>query len=192
MPTADDSVAGEPPSESTAPSQPKPIRRDFLVLTAQAAAAIGLGSALWPLIDSMNPAADALALGSIEIDLSPITIGMRIIASWRGKPIFICHRTPREIEEARAVKLAELRDPETDDQRIKRSDWLILIGICTHLGCVPGGTKPGQSRGQFDGWFCTCHGSLYDTSGRIRLGPAPRNLEIPPYAFIGNDRIKIG
>jgi ubiquinol-cytochrome c reductase iron-sulfur subunit len=164
-------------------------RRDFLVLSAGAMAAIGGAAALWPFIDSMNPAADTLALSSVEVDLSPIAEGQSIKIKWRGKPVFIRHRTAKEIAEAEAVALTELPDPQTDAERIKdgKKQWLVLVGVCTHLGCVP----IGQS-GEYDGWFCPCHGSHYDTSGRIRKGPAPKNLLVPEYAFLSDNRIKIG
>ncbi len=111
---------------------------------------------------------------------------------WRGKPIFIRHRTPKDIEEARAVPLADLKDPATDQSRVQKEQWLVMIGICTHLGCIPLGQKPTDNKGPYDGWFCPCHGSAYDTSGRIRQGPAPRNLDIPPYAFTSDTKIRIG
>ncbi|HEX7005539.1 MAG TPA: ubiquinol-cytochrome c reductase iron-sulfur subunit [Alphaproteobacteria bacterium] len=167
-------------------------RRDFLILATGAIGAVGIGAAVWPLIDSMNPAADVLALASIEVDLSPIQVGQRITVKWRGKPVFIDHRTPQEIEAARNTPLSELKDPETDEQRTKKPEWLVVVGICTHLGCIPLGQKQGDDRGAYGGWFCPCHGSVYDTSGRIRQGPAPQNLVVPEYEFLDDNRLKIG
>ncbi len=167
-------------------------RRDFLYLLTGATAVVGTAAMIWPLIDSMNPSADVLALASIEIDLSGIEEGMAITVKWRGKPVFVRHRTPAEIEAARAVDLDELRDPEPDEERVIKPEWLTMIGICTHLGCIPLGQKPGDPKGDYGGWFCPCHGSRYDTSGRIRKGPAPRNLEIPAYAFIDDTVIRVG
>ena len=164
-------------------------RRDFLVLAAQAMGGVGVAAALWPFIDSMNPSKDVLALSSIEVNLSAIQPGQSIKVMWRGKPVFIRNRTPEEIKEAEAVPMADLRDPQTDVARVKegKQNWLVLVGVCTHLGCVP----IGQS-GDYHGWFCPCHGSHYDTSGRIRKGPAPKNLLVPEYAFLSDTKIKIG
>jgi ubiquinol-cytochrome c reductase iron-sulfur subunit len=167
-------------------------RRDFLYLATTAAGVIGTAAAVWPFIDSMNPSADVLAVASIEVDLSPIEVGQSITVSWRGKPVFIRRRTPEEIQQAEAVDLDDLPDPQPDRARVKTAEWLILVGICTHLGCIPLGQKATDPRGQFGGWFCPCHGSHYDTSGRIRLGPAPANLIVPPYAFVESRVIKIG
>ena len=169
-------------------------KRDFLTLVAGAGAAIAAGAMAWPLIDSMNPSKDVLALSSIEVDLSPIQEGMGITVMWRGKPVFVRHRTPKEIKEAEDVKLAQLIDPATDQSRVKpgHDQWLVLIGICTHLGCIPVGNKPTDPRGEWGGWFCPCHGSQYDTSGRVRHGPAPANLAVPPYAFLTDTKIKVG
>ncbi len=169
-------------------------KRDFLKLVAGAGAAIGLGALAWPLIDSMNPAGDVLALSSVEIDLTPIPVGMGITAVWRGKPIFVRHRTPDEIKTVEAVPLNQLIEPQSDQDRIKagHAQWIVLIGICTHLGCVPLGNKPSDPRGEWGGWFCPCHGSQYDVSGRVRHGPAPENLFLPPYAFTSDSKIKIG
>lgn len=165
-------------------------RRDFLVMTSYAMAGMGGAAVAWPFIDSMNPAADVLALSSIEVDLAPVAEGQEIKVKWRGKPVFIRHRTAKDIDDARAVKVEELIDPETDDVRVKQGheQWLVMIGVCTHLGCVP----LGQGAGEFNGWFCPCHGSNYDTSGRIRKGPAPKNLVVPEYTFLSDTRIKIG
>jgi ubiquinol-cytochrome c reductase iron-sulfur subunit len=149
-----------------------------MVATGALAAVGGIATA-WPFINNLNPAADTLALSSVEVDVKSIAVGQAITVKWRGKPVFIRHRTPEEIKEAEAVKLSELPDPQTDNARVTdtakkvRPEWLILVGVCTHLGCVPLGTKPGDPRGDYGGWFCPCHGSQYDTSGRIRKGPAP-------------------
>jgi len=167
-------------------------RRDFLYLATGAMAAVGAGAAIWPFIDSMNPAADVRALASIEVNLSPIEVGQAITVTWRGKPVFIRHRTEDEITQARSVDVAELRDPQTDEERVIEAPWLVMVGICTHLGCVPLGQKPSDPKGDYGGWFCPCHGSHYDESGRIRRGPAPLNLEVPPYAFTAEQRIQIG
>ncbi|ADE29783.1 ubiquinol-cytochrome c reductase iron-sulfur subunit [Rickettsia prowazekii] len=164
-------------------------RRDFIVLTASSVAAVGAACAFWPIIDSFNPSADVLALSSIEVDLSNIAIGQTVTVKWQGKPIFITNRTHDEIAAARAVKMSELIDPERDEVRVKagHDNWLVTIGICTHLGCVPLSHK-----GEYNGWFCPCHGSQYDSSGRVRKGPAPLNLAVPPYIFISDKKIRIG
>lgn len=167
-------------------------KRDFLQLTAASFAAVGAGTVAWPFIDSLNPAKDTLALASTEVDLGPIQVGQAITVMWRGKPVFIRHRTEREIAEAKDVKMSDLIDPATDADRVQKDEWLVLVGICTHLGCVPVGQKTGEARGDYDGWFCPCHGSHYDTAGRIRKGPAPKNLSVPPYEFVSDTRIKIG
>ncbi len=167
-------------------------RRDFLTLTAIAAGVVGTGIAVWPLVNSMNPSADVLALSSTEVDLSPIEEGQSVTVIWRGKPVFVRYRTPREIEEAQDIDITELRDPQTDAERVQEPQWLVMIGICTHLGCIPKGQKVGEPKGDYDGWFCPCHGSHYDSSGRVRKGPAPENLVIPPYQFLDESTIKIG
>jgi len=167
-------------------------RRDFLYLAAGAMGVVGTGAAVWPLISSMNPSAEVLALASTEVDLEPIAEGQRITVVWRGNPVFIDHRTAEQIQEAEATPLDDLPDPEADADRVQKAEWLIVIGVCTHLGCVPLGQKTGQSRGEYQGWFCPCHGSHYDTSGRIRKGPAPLNLPVPPYEFTGDTSIVIG
>lgn len=167
-------------------------RRDFLGLAAAAMGVVGVGAATWPLINSMNPAKDTLALATIEVDISSIQEGRSITVMWRGKPVFIRRRTPVEIAEAKAVDIATLSDKQSDDERVKKDEWLITVGICTHLGCVPVGQKMGEARGDYNGWFCPCHGSHYDSSGRIRKGPAPKNLAIPPYEFLSDTLIKIG
>ncbi len=168
------------------------IRRDFLAYTALSMGVIGTGAALWPVIDSMNPARDVLALASVEIDISAIAVGQSITVKWRGKPVFVRHRTAEEITAAEKVNLADLPDPQTDSSRVEKPQWLVMVGICTHLGCVPVGQKSADAKGDYDGWFCPCHGSHYDTSGRIRKGPAPRNLEVPPYQFVNDTLIKVG
>jgi len=162
-------------------------RRDFLFTTSYALGAVGVGAAVWPLIDQMNPDASVKALATTEVDISTIGLGKTITVLWRGKPVFIRRRTQEEISKAQNVNLSELIDPQKDEDRVKKSEWLIMTGVCTHLGCVPLGEK-----GDFGGWFCPCHGSHYDTSGRIRKGPAPTNLEIPKYEFVDNNTIKIG
>lgn len=167
-------------------------RRDFIHIMGVSVAAAGAGAALWPLVDSFNPSADVRAMSSVELDLAPIEPGQRITVKWRGKPVFISRRTAREIELARADDRANLKDPQTDAARVIDPEWLIVIGICTHLGCVPLGQAPQTDRGGWDGWFCPCHGSHYDTSGRIRRGPAPLNLEIPEYEFLNPTLVKIG
>lgn len=169
------------------PVSEEPTRRDFLYLATGAFAAVGAANIVWPLIDQMNPDASVKALASIEIDLSAIDTGQSVTVSWRGKPVFIRRRTQDEIAEARSVAFDALPDPQGDETRVTKDEWLVMVGICTHLGCVPLGQA-----GDFNGWFCPCHGSHYDTSGRIRKGPAPKNLEIPPYEFVGDTRIKIG
>ncbi len=182
-------------SASTAHGHPADgTKRDLLELIAGAGAAMFAGSIGWSLIASMTPSKDVLAVQSVELDLAPIAAGQGITIMWQGKPIFIRHRTEKEIAEARDVKLAELPEPQADKARVKpdHSQWIVLIGICTHLGCIPLGNKPTDMRGEWGGWFCPCHGSQYDTSGRIRKGPAPRNLDVPPYAFESDTKIKIG
>ena len=167
-------------------------RRDFLYLATGAVAAVGVASVAWPFIDSMNPAADTLALAQIDVDLSPIQVGQSITVTWRGKPVFIRRRTEEEIAAAGSVNLAELRDPAPDSARVKQPQWLVMVGICTHLGCVPLGQKSTDPKGDYGGWFCPCHGSHYDTAGRIRRGPAPLNLLLPEYAFLTDTSIRIG
>jgi ubiquinol-cytochrome c reductase iron-sulfur subunit len=167
-------------------------RRDFLELVSWATVAVGTGALVWPLIDSMNPSADVLALSSTEVDIGEVPLGAAITVSWRGKPVFVRHRTAEEIEQAAATPLAELPDPQPDAARVQKPEWLILVGVCTHLGCIPLGNKPTEPRGEFGGWFCPCHGSHYDTSGRIRKGPAPANLEVPDYAFVSDTVVRIG
>ena len=167
-------------------------RRDFIVVASYAMGAVGAGAFAWPLIDQMNPAADTLALASIEVDISKIAEGQSITLKWRGKPVFIRHRTADEIRQAQDVDIDGLRHPEGDEIRAQKPEYLVVLGVCTHLGRVPLGQKVGEVRGEYDGWFCPCHGSHYDASGRIRKGPAPTNLEVPPYAFLSDNVIRIG
>ena len=168
-------------------SEKKPERRDFLFTASYAVGAVGVGAVVWPLIDQMNPDASVKALASTEVDVSSVKPGNTITVLWRGKPVFIRRRTSEEITEAQAVKEADLPDPETDEARVQKPEWLVMVGVCTHLGCIPLGNK-----GEYNGWFCPCHGSHYDTSGRIRKGPAPKNLEVPKYVFLDDNTIKIG
>jgi ubiquinol-cytochrome c reductase iron-sulfur subunit len=165
-------------------------RRNFLVLSAQAFGGLGAAALIWPFVDSMNPSADVLAMASTEVDVSSVKEGQEIRVMWRGKPVFIRHRSAKEIEEANKVDVSELRDPQKDSDRVKKGkeQWMVMLGVCTHLGCVP----LGNNSGDYDGWFCPCHGSHYDTSGRIRKGPAPTNLTVPQYDFITDTKIKIG
>jgi len=162
-------------------------RRDFIFTATAAAGAVGVGAAVWPLIDQMNPDASVKALASTEVDISSLKPGQSITVVWRGKPVFIKRRTQEEIDQARSVSLEELKDPQKDEDRVKKPEWLVMLGICTHLGCVPL-----KDKGDFNGWFCPCHGSHYDVSGRIRKGPAPTNMEIPKFEFVDNNTIKIG
>jgi ubiquinol-cytochrome c reductase iron-sulfur subunit len=168
----------------------QPTRRDFLYIATGAAGAAAVLASAWPLISQMNPDQSTIAAGApIEVDLAPIAEGQVIKVFWRGKPIFIDHRTKKEIEEARSIDWHTLPDPQADQARVKEGhdQWLVLIGICTHLGCIPL-----AHQGDYDGWFCPCHGSQYDTSGRIRRGPAPANLALPPYTFVSDTKIRIG
>ncbi|WP_118136455.1 ubiquinol-cytochrome c reductase iron-sulfur subunit [Oceanicella sp. SM1341] len=176
-------------------------RRDFLYVTTGAAGVVAAGAAIWPLVNQMNPSADVQALSSIEVDVSGVEPGTQLTVKWLGKPVFVRRRTPEEIEEARAVALSELVDPiarnanlpadapATDEDRAldENGEWLVMMGVCTHLGCVPLGNA-----GDFDGWFCPCHGSHYDTAGRIRKGPAPQNLPVPTASFMSDTVIKLG
>ena len=183
-----------------------PSRRDVILIGAAAFAAIGGAAVLWPLLDQMNPDASTLSLASIDVDLAPVEEGQAITVMWRGKPIFIRHRTAQEIKDAEDVKLDQLIDPlarnanladtapATDANRAApdKEPWLVMIGICTHLVCIPKGQAIADYKGEFGGWFCPCHGSQYDTAGRVRIGPAPENMYIPPYAFSSDTKIKIG
>jgi len=167
-------------------------RRDFLYISTAAVGAVGTAFAAWPFIDTMNPAADTLALSTTEVDLEPIEEGQSITVVWRGKPVFVRQRTAAEIKEAEAVALSDLPDPQADKDRVQKPQWLIMVGVCTHLGCIPLGQKASDPKGEYGGWFCPCHGSHYDTSGRIRKGPAPENLWIPAYTFLTDTKVKIG
>ena len=167
-------------------------RRDFLYLSSMTIGGVGVAVFMWPFLKSMNPAEDTLALGSTEVDLSDISIGQSITVKWRGRPVFIRRRTQEEIVEANSVDVASLRDPMEDKDRVQQEEWLVLEGVCTHLGCVPLGQKMTDIKGEYNGWFCPCHGSHYDTSGRIRKGPAPTNMEIPKYVFVDENTIRIG
>lgn len=168
-------------------------RRDFIHIAPVSFAAVGVAASTIPLVDSMNPSADVLALSSIDIDLSPIEPGQRVTASWRNQPIFIVRRTGENIARAQDDDdNSGFIDPAQDSARVQKAEWLIMIGVCTHLGCIPLGQKEGEVQGKYGGWFCPCHGSLYDASGRVRRGPAPRNLDIPPYVFLSDTQIRIG
>ena len=167
-------------------------KRDFLIVSTYALAGVGAAAFVWPLIDQMNPAADTLALASTEIDLSSLEEGQSITVKWRGKPVFVRHRTKEEIKQANEVSLDEMRDPQLDADRVTNEKYIVLVGVCTHLGCVPLGQKTGDVKGQYGGWFCPCHGSHYDNSGRIRKGPAPTNLAVPSYKFLSDTLIKVG
>ena len=168
-------------------SEKQVTRRNFLYVTTGAFTAAGAASIAWPFIDQMNPDASVKALASTEIDLRPIVPGQSITVLWRGKPVFIRRRTQEEINEAQMVSLTDLPDPQDDSERALNPEWLVMVGICTHLGCIPLGQK-----GDYNGWFCPCHGSHYDVSGRIRKGPAPTNMEIPKFEFVDSNTIKIG
>lgn len=198
MTTSDETESGET------------TRRDFIHIFGAATAAVGAGAVLWPLVHQMNPDASVLALSTKEVDLSAVPVGQAIKVMWQGKPVFIRHRTTEEISEAEATPVANLKDAVarndnvsasdeatdtarvTDSLGVARPEWLVLVGVCTHLGCIPLGTSAGENRGEYNGWFCPCHGSHYDVSGRIRKGPAPENLIVPPYQFVSDSVVKIG
>ncbi|MEQ1647530.1 MAG: ubiquinol-cytochrome c reductase iron-sulfur subunit [Hyphomicrobiaceae bacterium] len=171
-------------------------RRDFITTAALGWAGVGGALALWPFIQQMNPDASTQALASTELDLAPIKEGQAVTVMWRGKPVFIRNRTKDEIAKAVATPVGELSDRTlaSDKDRTKKGkeNWLVLVGICTHLGCIPKGQSLADQKGDYGGWFCPCHGSHYDTAGRIRKGPAPRNLEVPPYEFVSDTKIRIG
>ena len=171
------------------PAGDDPSRRDFIHVAAGAGAVGAVAAIAWPLIGQMSPSSDVLAMASIEQDISKVALGQEITIKWQGKPVFIRRRTAKEIADAVAGDHADLRDPQTDAERVKpgKAEWLILVGVCTHLGCVP---TFGQ--GEYGGWLCPCHGSQYDTSGRIRKGPAPKNLAVPDYSFLSDTKVKIG
>lgn len=177
------------PVNGTAEGQDDPSRRDFIYIAAGAGAAGAVAMAAIPLIGQMNPAADTLALASIEYDVGKVAEGQQVVIKWRGKPLFVRHRTAAEIQEAQKADLSGLKDPQADADRVKagKEQYLVLVGVCTHLGCVPN-----MAGSEYGGWFCPCHGSDYDTSGRIRKGPAPLNLEVPEYAFLNDTTIKVG
>ena len=191
-------------SASQDTQQAEPTRRDFIHLFAGATAAVGAVGVAVPLIHQMNPDASVLALSTKEVDLSGLEVGQAIKVFWQGKPVFIRRRTPEEIADAEGTPIAELKDKQArngnlagkadadDKNRVVKSDYIVVVGVCTHLGCVPLGTAQGEVRGDFGGWFCPCHGSHYDNSGRIRKGPAPENLLVPPYQFTSDTAILIG
>ena len=194
MATDDDKV---PPGEDPAPfDEPEhdPRRRDFLNVAAIAAAGVGAVAIVLPLVNQMNPSADVLALSTTTVDLAKIEAGQGVITSFRKQPLFVRNLTPKEVAEAKAVPLGELRDPQTLEQRTKagHENWLITLGVCTHLGCIPLGIHEGESRGKFGGYFCPCHGSQYDTAARIRQGPAPKNLTVPDYNFTTPTTVTVG
>lgn len=165
----------------------EPTRRDFLYIATGAVSAVGVAGTVWPLINQMNPDASTLSLSSVEVDIAAIPRGQILTVKWRGGPVFIRHRTEAEIKAAVGDDKADLKDPQNDEARVKKAEWLIVKGNCTHLGCIPVGLS-----GDYKGWFCPCHGSTYDTSGRIRKGPAPLNLEVPEYTFLSDTKVKIG
>tara|TARA_B100000214_G_scaffold199230_1_gene144221 strand:- start:10 stop:531 length:522 start_codon:yes stop_codon:yes gene_type:complete len=165
----------------------KPTRRDFIYTLTASLGVLGAGASVWPIVSQMNPDSSVKAMSTVEVDISKVDKGKEITVMWRGKPVFIKRRTEDEITKARNISIGELPHPETDKKRVIKDEWLVVVGICTHLGCVPINGK-----GEYGGWFCPCHGSHYDTSGRIRKGPAPTNLEVPKYKFVGNDKIIIG
>jgi ubiquinol-cytochrome c reductase iron-sulfur subunit len=169
-------------------------RRDFIHIASGAFVATGAAMVVWPLVNQMNPAADTLALSTVEVDISKLEAGQAMKVKWQGKPVFIRNRTAAEVAEASKVSVAELRDPQSDDQRVDpaHKNILVMLGVCTHLGCIPSGAAAGEVKGEFNGYFCPCHGSHYDTSGRIRKGPAPKNLEVPKVAFKSATLIEIG
>ncbi len=167
-------------------------RRGFMQMFAASLGVFGGAIAAWPLVNSLNPAKDTMALATVEVDIADIAVGSSKTVMWRGKPVFIRHRTEKEISMAKAVDIKSLTDKQSDEERVKRPEWLVAVGVCTHLGCIPQGQKPTENRGEYGGWFCSCHGSEYDTSGRIRKGPAPKNLVVPPYEFVTDTTIKIG
>jgi ubiquinol-cytochrome c reductase iron-sulfur subunit len=165
----------------------EPTRRDFLYIATAAFAAVGTAAAVWPLISQMNPDASTLALASTELDVGSVAEGQIVTIKWRGRPVFVRHRTPKEIETARSQDNDPMPDPAPDASRVQKPEYLIVVGVCTHLGCIPLGKQ-----GEYDGWFCPCHGSVYDLSARIRKGPAPKNLEVPQYSFLSDTKVRIG
>lgn len=179
----------KPPSPAS-----KPTRREFIHLTAGAMGVVGIGAVAWPFLNSMNPSADVVALSSVEVDLSAIPRGETRTVMWRGRPVFVRHRTEKEIKDMRSVSLKNFRDPETDEQRAQDPNWLVVVGVCTHLGCIPTQRKAMKSSNDSEvGWICACHGSKYDYSGRVISGPAPKNLEVPVYQFTNpNTLLRVG
>ncbi len=183
---------------------PEPTRRDFIYVATGAVAAVGGVLAAWPFIDQMNPSSAVLALASIEVDISSVQVGQQVVFKYRGHPLFVRRRTPAEIAQAKAVPISELIDPlarnanlpdsaqATDADRASNPEYLIVIGVCTHLGCTPTVSTPQDPQGEYGGWLCHCHGSQYDVAGRVRHGPAPQNLAVPPYSFISPTKIKVG
>jgi ubiquinol-cytochrome c reductase iron-sulfur subunit len=169
-------------------------RRDFINIAAVSFAGVGGLAVLYPLVNQMNPSADVLALASTEVDISQIQPGQAIKTIWRKQPVFIRNLTPAEVQAANATPIGELRDPQTLAERTRdnKVNWLVTMGVCTHLGCVPLGTAPGENKGEYGGYFCPCHGSHYDTAGRIRKGPAPTNLEVPEFSFVSDTVVRIG
>lgn len=176
------------------PFQPELRRRSVINVAAVSFASIGGAMTIIPLVDSMEPSADVLAVSTTEVDISGIAVGTAIVAVFQSQPLFVRHLSPREIAEANAVPMSTLRDPQTLAQRTKpgKAEWLITMGVCTHLGCIPLGARRGEVKGEYGGYFCPCHGSVYDTAGRIRKGPAPRNLDVPDYKFLNSNSIFVG
>ena len=158
-----------------------------MYITTGAFGVVGAASVAWPLIDQLNPDASVKAVSTIEVDISSIEPGSFLKVAWRGKPIYIRRRTNEEIADAEKDDNLNLPDPQKDIDRVQKKEWLVVVGVCTHLGCIPI-----ANQGEYEGWFCPCHGSHYDISGRIRKGPAPTNLEVPPYEFVSDSLIKIG
>ena len=185
-------VAKTPQAANRSGRESTETRRDFVYYATAGTATVATGAAIWPLINSMNPSADVTALSVVEVDLKDVEPGIRITIKWNGKPVFIDHRSDDRIAQARADDAANLPDPTPDAERAVRPEWLVVIGVCTHLGCVPLGQSGTDPTGDWDGWFCPCHGSHYDTAGRIRKGPAPRNLDLPPYRFVSDTLVRIG
>lgn len=187
-------IEGTADAEVARSGEPEVRRRDFLNIAAVSFAGVGAGVIAIPLITQMNPSADVLAQAAIEVDLASIEVGQAIKTVFRKQPLFVRHLTPAEISAANAVAADTLRDPQSLADRTKagKAQWLITLGVCTHLGCVPLGAAEGENKGEFGGYFCPCHGSHYDTAGRIRKGPAPLNLEVPEYAFKSDTIVEVG
>jgi ubiquinol-cytochrome c reductase iron-sulfur subunit len=193
MPSATTNLPKGAPRIPTKNAPKNATRRDFLYFATGSAAVVTTGAAVWPLVDSMNPTAEVLAGAQIDVDLEGVQPGARITVVWNKKPVFIDRRTPERIARAREDdNNMSLIDPATDAERAQRAEWLVQIGICTHLGCIPLGQDQGDPTGNWGGWFCACHGSVYDSAGRVRRGPAPRNLDLPPYEFITDTQLRIG